>query len=695
MSLGLGMLLYFSAISADDNKTLRPVTHADVWLMKRLSTPVPSPDGKWAIFSVTEPSYEKDEVRSDLWIVALDGKTEPRRLTSTKSSESGFVWSPDGSRIAFTAKRGDSGSAAQVYVMDMTGPGEAVQITDMPNGAKNPQWSPDGSMIAFESRIYPGVVGKKANAEEKKRREKLEYNASSYEIFPIRQWDRWRDDLQTHLLVQKAEPGAEARNLLSGSKLVSGPGFSGVRSLSGDSLRPVWAPDGKSLIFSATDKLHESAFSKTYLHLYQVSLSGGEPKALTSGSKYSCHSAKFSPDKKSLICRYTPSTKFAYEQTELAQLAWPKSNTPKVLTEQFDRSVSDFDFMSSGKSIAIIANDHGRARIFSMSTKGGKAKPLDAKSNGVYAGARSVGKTLIARWESSTSPAEIVNINLRTGKHKALTSFNTERAAELDRQPFREFWFESAKGRQVHSWIALPPAFDETKKYPLVLMIHGGPHSSSRDADHVRWSPHLLAAPGYVVMLTDYTGSVGYGEEFAQNIQGDPLETPVNELHQAVDEAIKRYDFIDETRLAATGASYGGHMINWLQATTTRFDTLVNHAGLVSLEGQWATSDVIYHREINNGGAPWGESKVWREQSPSTYADQWATPMMLTIGEKDYRVPVNQTIASWSYLMRQQVPGKLLVFHDANHWVMKGPEARHYWSEVHEWLGRYLGDGNK
>ena len=159
---------------------------------------------------------------------------------------------------------------------------------------------------------------------------------------------------------------------------------------------------------------------------------------------------------------------------------------------------------------------------------------------------------------------------------------------------------------------------------------------------------------------------------------------------QAMDVAIERFDFIDETQLAASGASYGGHLVNWLQSTTTRFKTLVNHAGLVSLEGQWSTSDVIYHRELNNGGPPWGDSKIWKEQSPATYADKWQTPMMLTIGEKDFRVPVNQKIAAWSYMMRMQVPGKLLVFHDANHWIMKGAEAEHYWSEVHEWLARYL-----
>ena len=192
--------------------------------------------------------------------------------------------------------------------------------------------------------------------------------------------------------------------------------------------------------------------------------------------------------------------------------------------------------------------------------------------------------------------------------------------------------------------------------------------------------------------MTDYTGSIGYGVDFARAIQGDPLKTPGKEIVAALDEAIRLYPFIDADRQAAAGASYGGHLVNWLLGTTTRFKTMVSHAGLIDMEGQWSTSDVIHHREINAGGPPWGDSPIWDEQSPSSFAANFSTPILLTIGEKDYRVPINQTIAAWSYVQRKQVPGRLLVFHDADHWIMKGSEARYYWEEVHAWLGEYLAD---
>ena len=317
---------------------------------------------------------------------------------------------------------------------------------------------------------------------------------------------------------------------------------------------------------------------------------------------------------------------------------------------------------------------------------------LNGDSRGVYAGIQSSGKHLLARWESSATPAEIVVIDPKDGDHQALSRFNEQRALELDRPAFLEFWFESSKGRRIHSWLALPADFDKTKKYPLVLAIHGGPFSSSKDSSHVRWSAGLMAAPGYVVLMTDYTGSVGYGEAFSRNIQRDPLKTPGEELLEAANEAIERYPFIDGQRQVATGASYGGHLVNWLQATTSHFKALVGHAGLVDLEGQYSSSDTIFGREIMNGGPAWGDSPVWREQSPAVHADQFSTPILLTIGEKDYRVPINQTIAAWSYVQRKQVPGRLLVFHDANHWIMKGEEARYYWQEVHAWLAKYLGE---
>jgi len=686
----LFLAVSFQSVSAEE---LRPVTHEDIWKMNRLGSPVVGPDGKLAVVSVTEPSYEKDGDISDLWLIQVDGSAAPRRLTSTKESESSVAWRADGGAIAFTARRGDD-EAKQVYVLDMTGPGEAVRITDISTGCSNPVWSPDGSKIAFESTVYPGALDDEANKEEKKARDERKYNVSAYDIFPIRQWDHWRDDREVHLFVQDAVAGATATDLLAASTLVKTPGFSGTPTRSGSSLKAVWTPDGKALVFNATTNLDEAAHARVVFHLYFMKLEGGEPSRLTNSEDWSCTGPKFSIDGEQVYCKFSPENEQVYNLDGISRFDWSgggKLGKPQVITRGFDRSVGEFEISNNDRTLYLTALDAGRVRIYRLPAKGGDVKALDPDSRGAYSGLQVAGKNLVAKWENSAIPAEIVRVD-SSGVNKVLTGFNTERVKGIDLQPFTEFWFENSNGRRVHSWLALPPGFDKNKKYPLVLQIHGGPFSSSRDAGHVRWSASLLASPGYVVLMTDFTGSVGYGEQFSRDIGGDPLKTPGQDLLDAANVAIERFPFIDGSRQAATGASYGGHLINWLNGTSSHFKALVGHAGLVNLEGQYASSDTIFGREIMNGGPPWGESEVWRDQSPSSYADRFSTPIMLTIGEKDFRVPVNQTIAAWSYVQRNQVPGRLLVFHDANHWIMKGEEARYFWEEVHAWLAKYLLD---
>jgi dipeptidyl aminopeptidase/acylaminoacyl peptidase len=220
--------------------------------------------------------------------------------------------------------------------------------------------------------------------------------------------------------------------------------------------------------------------------------------------------------------------------------------------------------------------------------------------------------------------------------------------------------------------------------------MHGGPHSMWRDELVIRWNYHLLASPGYVVLLTNYTGSTGFGEPFAQGIQGDPLEGPADEINQAADEAIRQFPFIDGTRQVAGGASYGGHLANWLAVTTTRYRALVSHAGLYDLKSQWTTSDIVHPRERNMGGPAWDPLPGWRESSPFYRSVNLKTPILVTVGERDFRVPMNNALEFWSVLQRQRVPSRLIVFPDENHWVLKGENSRFFYSEVHAWIARHL-----
>lgn len=672
-------------------QTKRTITHEDVWLMKRVGAPVPSPDGKWVAFSVLEPSYVEADQVSDLWIVPSDGSAKPRRLTNTKSGESGATWSPDGKKIAFAARR-EGDEVAQVYLLHIEG-GEAMRVTTLSTGARSPQFSPDGKAILFQSSVFPGTLNdddnKKAAADRKARK----WNARVYDSFPIRNWDRWLDDKQTHVFVQSLDAGAKAKDLLAGTKMVAEAGFAGITGSGSDDLNPVWAPDGQSVVFAATVNRNIGAYADTSSDLYQVSISGGEPKRLTSGND-SYAAPKFSPDGKTLLCQFSPNGEKVYNLNRIVSFAWPSLNDRKVVTANFDRAPSGFALTPDSKTIYFTAEDAVHEKLYSVAANGGEVKLAFEMNSGVYTGLAIPGKAsspmLFAAWESAVSPAEVVKIDLAAKRHSNLTSFNTDKLAQLDLAPLRHHWFTSKRGKKIHSLIVLPPNFDENKKYPLFNFLHGGPHTMTRDQFFLRWNYHLLAEPGYVILMTDYTGSTGYGEKFSQEIQGDPLKGPGEELNEAADAVIKDFKWIDASRQAAGGASYGGHLANWMQATTTRYKCLISHAGLMNLESQWATSDTIYSREVNNGGPVWEQGETWRTQNPIRHAAKFKTPMLITVGENDFRVPLNNSLESFSIHQRLKIPSKLVVFPEENHWILRGENSRFFYSEVHGWLKRWL-----
>ena len=253
-----------------------------------------------------------------------------------------------------------------------------------------------------------------------------------------------------------------------------------------------------------------------------------------------------------------------------------------------------------------------------------------------------------------------------------------------------DFSFTNQRGQRIHNMILRPPAFDPAKKYPLLVMMHGGPYSQIEDAWVLRWNYHLLSADGYVLLMTNFVGSTDQGEKFSQAIQGDPLKGPADDINQASDEAIRRYPFIDANRQCATGASYGGHLANWLQGTTTRYRCLISHAGLVNLESQWGTSDSSFDREISSGGPVWEQGAIWREQNPIRLAANFKTPVLVSFGEHDFRVPLNNGLEYWTALQRQKVESKLIIFPDENHWIMSGENSRYYYDQVRDWLKHYF-----
>jgi dipeptidyl aminopeptidase/acylaminoacyl peptidase len=657
----------------------KTITHEDMWLLKRVGAPEISSNGKWVVFSVTDAAYDEKDQSTDLWLAAADGSTKPRKITSTKAGESGYTWSPDNKTIAFTAKR-EGDEVAQIYILNIEDGGESQRITNLSTGAASPVWSPDGTMLLFSSQVYPGAFTDSANKKIAEEKKKLKYKARVYTTFPIREWDHWIEEKQTHFFIQKAESGASAKDLFAGVDMVGKEGF----KITGNA---DWTADGQQIIFTAAIDLNASAYKDIASNLYSIGVNDGSIKTLIAdGFDYS--SVTLSDDGKYLFCQVTANENYKiYNLGKLMRFNWPSMQGRTALAAQLDRPISKYEV--KGKTVILNVESEGNDKIYIINENEIETKSLTNNGSGCYTNISvSSNNIIVANYESALAPPEIVRIN--GNKHQNLSDFNAAKLSLLDRQPIETFWFTSSRGKKIRSIVVKPAGFDATKKYPLFVVMHGGPAGSFKDNWSYRWNYQLLAAPGYVLVMTDYTGSTGYGEKFSQDIQYDPFKGPANEINEAAAFAIKKYIFINGNIQAAGGASYGGHLANWMQATTTHYKCLISHAGLVNNESQWGTSDYVYGREVMNGGAPWTQTVTWKEQNPIRYAAKFKTPMLVTVGEQDFRVPLNNSIENWSVLQRMKVPSKLIVFPEENHWILKAENSRFFYQELHSWLKKYL-----
>jgi dipeptidyl aminopeptidase/acylaminoacyl peptidase len=661
----------------------KPITHEDMWLLKRVGTPAVSPNGRWVICSVQEAAYDEKEVVNDLWLMPADGSAKPRKITGNKGGESGYAWSPDSKQIAFTAKR-DADEVAQIYLMNLAEGGEGQRLTNISTGASSPQWSPDGQTILFSSSVYPHAFTDSANKKIAEEKKKEKYKARVYTSFPIRDWDHWIEEKRTHFFVQSISAGSKEKDIFINMPMVKEVGFNVQGS-------PAWTTDSKAIIFSAVTEANTAAFQDVPSKLFKIELADLKGAVIMNDSLSSFTSPKLSADGKSLYCLQSAERNYkVYNINKLLKYDWPLLQHKQVLTASLDRGISSYEL--SEKGIVMSVEDEGKFKLLFIPNGSNMPQVLSPAFDGCFNN-QSVsddGNTVVANLESSVSPPEIVLVQPGQSKPLYLTSFNTEKLATLDLTPAEDVWFTSSRGKKIHSLLIRPAGFDPKKKYPLFVLIHGGPASAWNHNWSYRWNYQLLSKPGYVMICTNFTGSTGFGEKFSQDIQFDPFKGPGDELNEAAADVIKRFAFIDGSRQAAGGASYGGHLANWLQSTTTHYKCLISHAGLVNAEVQYGTSDGVYHREVMNGGTPWEMTKVYAEQNPIRYAAKWKTPMLVTVGELDYRVPLNNSLENWTALQRMKIPSKLIVFPEENHWILKAENSRFFYAQVHEWLAKYL-----
>lgn len=671
------------AVVAQDGK--RPITAQDLWAVKRVGAPALSPDGSRAVVSVQEWSIEKNKPTTRLWLVDI-ASGEVRRLTNGEGSDSAASWSHDGRRIAFVAKRGSDASAA-LYVIAADG-GEAERLIELPYGASSPRWLPGDAAIVFGTRVIPELAGTldaaalAAMQKEAKRRATSKMTGYATDVQQFRWFDRNLTDGLANRLVRIDLASRKLTDLT--------PSYPRQFMASGEVSFQV-APDGRhiALVIDSTPPPFVVAQN---LDIVLLPTDGsGRMDKLTADNPRNDDAPRFAPDGKSLLFtrQVLPIAPYSGELRRLWRHDF-NSGRKTPLSAGINLGIDDVAFSADGRALWLQAEKQGRVPLFTMRADGtGFREVLAGGSHTELDGAN--GRLVFLR-EDNHRAAELFTLDPGAKQARQLTRFNDAFFAGLDLGRVESHTFAGADGEPVQMWLTYPPGHDATKKYPLVQVLHGGPATMVRDAFGYRWNPHVFASPGYIVAQVNRHGSTGFGEAFTRSINGQWGDKPMQDILKANAWLFDKVPSIDRDKVAAAGASYGGYLATWMLGHTDAFKALVNHAGVSDFIGQYG-SDVttgLFSAEVM-GGTPWGDPEGMQRNNPIAYAKNFRAPMLVTHGEKDYRVPYGQGIALYGILQNMGVPSRLVLFPDENHWILS-PQNSIYWNyEVQSWLARYIG----
>jgi dipeptidyl aminopeptidase/acylaminoacyl peptidase len=635
-------------------------TATEMMKLRRLGDPAVSPDGALVAFQVTDVELPSGARNTDVYVAPVKGG-EPRRLTDHPKSDSRPRFSPDGKRIAFLSNRDGS---SQVYVVDVAG-GEARKVTSFANGTESFLWADDRTLVATSEVRPDGQPDDPKPAS----------SARVYDRLFVRHWDTWEDGKRTHLFAVPLS-GGTPRDLTPADRDV--PPF----SVGGPDDYAV-SPDGQEVCFSRNDDAFEAA--STNADLFVVATAGGEARRIASNPGYD-GACRYSPDGASIAFR--AQMRGGYESDRWRLFVHDrKTGQSRNLTEPFDRSVSDPTWSADGKTLYVSAEDQGRSPIFAVPAAGGA--PTVLVKDGSFGDVKAAGPNgLVFTKVALTHPAEIYRAGLDGSGLAPVTRLNDAFLKGFALRPGESVSYTGAAGKTVQAWIVKPAGFDAAKKYPLLVLIHGGPQGAWEDGWSFRWNAQVFANAGFVVFMPNPRGSTGFGQEFVDDINRDWGGRCYEDLMKGTDFA-EALPYVEKGRTVAAGASFGGYMVNWIAGHTDRFKALVSHDGLFDLVSMYGSTEELFFVEWEFGGPPWPGREVYERFTPSAHVKNFKTPTLVVHGELDYRVPLEQGLAMFTALQRMGVPSRLVVFPDENHWVLKPVNSLKWYEEVLGWLGRW------
>ena len=648
-----------------------------LWAFGRVGSPQVSPDGESVLYTVTYYNIEENKPYRDVYSVPVSSG-EAENLTNSPTNEFNAIWRPDGQKIGFISTA--SGSA-QVWEMNADGSGPK-QISEIDGGISGFKYAPDGSKIFYIKSVkldddihdlFPDLP--KANA-------RLE-NDLMY-----RHWDQWHDYTYQHIFIADYSDGkvGEGKDIMEGERYDSPmKPFGGIEQIA-------WSPDGKTLAYTCKKKTGKEYSLSTNSAIYFYNLETGKTTNFTEGMMGYDQNPVFSPDGKYLAWESMERDGYESDKNRLF-VANLKTGEKTDFTADFDQNVHNLSWDVESRAIYFTSNIHGTDEIYRLKlTDGAISRLTDGIHN--YQTVEPAGTKLVAQKVSMSQPAELYLVDPETGNDQPLTTVNKSILEQLTMGKIEERWLETTDGKQMHTWVIYPPHFDPNKKYPALLYCQGGPQGTVSQFWSYRWNFQMMAANGYIVVAPNRRGLPGFGQEWNEQISKDYGGQNIKDLLTAIDEVAKE-PFVDETRLGAVGASYGGYSVYFLAGNHDgRFKAFISHDGMFNFEHQYLTTEEMWFVNWDIGGPFWEKDNAAAQRSytfsPHNFVQNWDTPILVIHGEKDFRVPPDQGMAAFNAAVLRDIPAQFLYFPEENHWVLQAQNGILWQRVFFNWLDKWL-----
>jgi len=677
---GLALFLLLPSAEGTADQPAHPFSAADLMALCRISDPQVSPDGKWAVFSVSLPRPDTNTTDHFLYLGSLQERNfQPVTTSGQKATHPRF--SPDGRHLYFLAP---SSGTQQIWSLSIADRKMEV-VTAFPTDIESFGVAPHGRTLILSTAVIPGKTPAQTTALLQERKEKTG-NARIYDRLPVRQWDQWRDGTRHHLFSYHLADGA-IRDLM-GTMDADCPArpFGSAEDFS-------ISPDGLSVAFSARDEGQKEAWSTNY-DLFLVPADGSAPPQRITANPAADIQPRFSPDGKTLayLAASRPGNEADRFRIVLRDLATGKEKHFDLRADETpagDRSPDSLVWSLDGKRLFATADHLGQHALFVLNIQTGQ--PSLFMKTGTVAFPRPLpdGAVLFG-WSSLQRPLELYLAYPDGGENRRISRLNDDILTPLRLGRSAAFRFQGAGDRTIHGRVIFPAVFDSARKYPVAFLIHGGPQTSNLNEFSYRWNPQVFAGAGYAVVAIDFPGSTGYGQAYTDAINGDWGGAPAEDLLTGLHAALAQYPFLDRERIGALGPSFGGYMVQWLAGHKHPFRCFISHAGIFDRERFFYQTDELWFAEWEGGGLPWQNPQGHKRHNPSDLVKKWQTPTLLIHGEKDFRVPYTQGLSAFTALQRKGIPSKLLIFPDEGHWILQPHNALLWYRTVLSWLDQWL-----